>query len=213
VVKIVSVDLLAGTPVPGNITCSMGIHPWSTDRQGADDALRMLEEMTSAGRLAAVGECGLDRLKGADLSVQTDLFRKQAAIAAVNNLPVVVHCVRCWQELISLRKEFSTAPPWIIHGFIARRQVAEQLIRHGFCLSFGPVLLRQSAAPQHLLPQVPPGRLFLETDDSGHRIAGIYSAACSILEKEMNDLKKQVYSNFKEVFHGTLVSKDGPAGR
>ena len=57
---------------------SAGIHPWDSDRE---IAISKLEQLVAHHNCLAVGECGLDKLKGPDLKVQQKVFLMQLELA------------------------------------------------------------------------------------------------------------------------------------
>lgn len=144
---------------------SVGVHPWTLGPQGLTDAQRVaLEAAAADSRVAAIGEAGIDLLRGPAVEVQTEAFMEQAEIAAAAGKPLIIHCVRAWHIVLRLRAEFLSAqagaaePQWVIHGFRGGPALARQLLDAGFDLSFG---VRCNAASFALTP---PDRRFRESD-------------------------------------------------
>ena len=138
---------------------SVGIHPWST----SDDReinFQELEKAASAEQVVAIGECGLDRLRGASLDIQIGVFEKHIELSEHIGKPLIIHCVRYSSELLALRCKYSPAQPWIYHGFRGKPELARKLADSGIYLSFGEKYNEDS------LMTVPDDRLLLETDDS-----------------------------------------------
>ena len=80
-------------------------------------------------------------------------------LAADLRKPLILHVVKAMDEVLALHRRFSSQiPTWIIHGFRGNAQQAQQYLRHGFHLSFGPH--HHPAA----LQATPPHRRFFETD-------------------------------------------------
>lgn len=114
---------------------SVGIHPWDTPAQPG--VLDELERIASAdSRVVAVGECGLDKLRGAPLDEQERVFEAQIAIASRLGLPLIIHCVRALDRLLNLRRRYPSGQ-WILHGFRGGEATARQLLAAGIDLSFG----------------------------------------------------------------------------
>ena len=99
------------------IYASVGIHPWELTEANADTLWESLQKAVEDKRVVAIGECGLDKLKGASLDLQIALFKKEALLAEAYSIPLVIHCVKAFNELILLKKEIKPLQPWIIHGF------------------------------------------------------------------------------------------------
>ncbi len=183
-----------------NEKTSIGIHPWNIEKTDVEKALQDLERLASRQNVLAIGETGLDRLCDASLEKQVSIFKKQAAIAEQVKKPVIIHCVKAYSEIISLRKQLSPAMPWIIHGFYSADETARQLLQHGIYLSFGAMLFRKNSKIIDVLSDIPDDMFFLETDDSDFVIRDIYRAVSEIKKMENKDLKKIIYSNFRKVF-------------
>lgn len=151
---------LMGVPdtAHGEAWYSVGIHPWETATVIGPDVWGWLERTAADARVAAIGECGLDALRGAPLGDQESLFLRQAKLAGRLEKPLIIHCVRAWHRLLALRKELPDTVPLIIHGFRGKPELARQLLDAGFSLSFGT---KYNPATMALCP---PQRLYRETD-------------------------------------------------
>lgn len=176
---------------------SAGIHPWYIYNVHAQiEALRSLLQETT---LVAIGEAGLDKLADASLSLQQEVFMEQARMAEEYRKPLIIHCVKAWQELIAAKKSVRPGMPWIIHGFRGKGELAAQLIDQGFYLSFGaafnPAAL-QAAWPHHLLA---------ETDDRKIDIRTVYSLISTSLSVTEEELALQIESQLKSrIFAGKV---------
>ena len=141
---------------------SAGIHPWWTaDKDRCDAMLRQLPGLLRHPQVVRVGECGLDRLRGASLPVQAEVFAAQVALAEELGLPLTLHVVRAFDLLLQLRKRLRPTTPWVVHGFRGGPALARQLLEAGIDLSFGP---RRNLQAYSLTP---PHRRFEETDGEG----------------------------------------------
>jgi TatD DNase family protein len=87
----------------------------------------------------------------------------------------------------------------IVHGFSKNIQVARQLLDNGFYLSFGKYLLRNPELSA-VFAEVPPDRLFLETDSMEENITEVYVQAAAARNIDIEELKHIVSTNFKTVF-------------
>jgi TatD DNase family protein len=182
---------------------SIGLHPWDT---GSVDFHRdPMNDLLRKPNIIAIGECGIDKLQGADILTQTDLFKQQALLGEAHSKPMIIHCVQAWQEIIALKKEIRPKVPWIIHGFRGKPELAGQLINHGFYLSFGDTILYQNNTTAQSLKSIPEDFLFLETDISEHTIESIYQAAAVIKNLPLDVMQNMLQRNFELVFgiHGT----------
>lgn len=137
---------------------------------------------------------GLDKLRGLDLNTQAKIFRYQALLAEEVEKPIVIHCVKAWDELIAIRKEINPSQLWIIHGYRGGVEQLEQLIKLGFGISLG-----EFSNPE-ALKKIPLTSLFLETDMSDTSIYTIYQKYSDILGITIADMGNIVDKNVKNAF-------------
>ena len=136
---------------------SAGLHPWTL----ADDnekAFMRLRHMLSLPQVVAVGECGLDSLRGPSMDIQIREFRRQALMAKEFSKPMILHAVKSFDTLIRLKKELAPRERWLVHGFRGGVSQMLQLVDLGFDMSFG------IKANHDALARIPSDSLFLETD-------------------------------------------------
>lgn len=143
--------------------CSVGIHPWDTADLPAHWEEKIREALSSP-RVVAVGECGLDRFKGADPERQEEIFRHHIFLSETAAKPLVIHLVKETDRFIRLLKEADGNQPWIIHGFRGKPQLLRQLLAtptsHPLYFSVG-----QRFNPE-TVRHIPADRLLIETDES-----------------------------------------------
>lgn len=146
-------------PRPGALY-SAGIHPWWTaDADETEEMMRNLPALLRHPQTVALGECGLDALRGAPLEIQEAVFIRQISLAETYRKPVTLHIVRTYDRMLRLHKTLRPTTTWTVHGFRGNPQLAQQLLKAGFDLSFGR--LRNEAA----YAATPPERRHNETDD------------------------------------------------
>jgi TatD DNase family protein len=147
----------------------------------------------------AIGEAGFDRLKGPSTELQKEVFEMQAEISERYRKPLIIHCVRAWDEILSAKKSLRPRMPWLIHGFRGKIRLAEQLISKGFYLSiwFEYALREESSA---LIKALPADKIFLETDGADVDIRDIYSKVANDRKISVEELKDVTMSNFNEFF-------------
>lgn len=180
--------------------CSAGIHPWYIDIENTKTQLEKLEAHLQNEKTIALGECGLDKLIDLPLSEQETIFKKQVLLSQKYNKPLIVHCVKAFEDLLRIRKEMNVTVPMIIHGFNNSKEIALQLLKSGCYISFGKALLNENSNAASIISLIPPDKLFLETDNSDFTIERIYEKAGGILNIEVDQLKKIISTNFKNVF-------------
>ena len=183
---------------------SFGIHPWHSQQWLTSHCSDPFGELERAmpDHMQVVGECGLDKCCQVSFSCQMEVFQMQLTMAERLRLPVVVHCVRSFNEIIQVRRLFSSTP-WVVHGFTGSSQLAQQLAHFGIGVSFGAALTHPLRTKVHqalcsrmsadggLLPLT-----FLETDDSPIAIGQVYGAAAQILEIDAPALDHAIKRNY-----------------
>lgn len=187
--------------LPSECYFSLGIHPWFIERQDWQSALQILVDVGRNPNLLAVGECGLDKCIATPMNLQIEVFIRQIELAERFGKPLIIHCVKAFNELMQLKKSRKAVSAWIVHGFNANPLLAAQLTKHDCYLSFGVALLNSSSHAGRALTETPTDRLFLETDAAKDvSISEIYAAAAKILGLDAATLRQQILSNFKRVF-------------
>lgn len=175
---------------------SAGIHPWYINEKMYNLQLKKLASLAKDPNIKFIGECGLDRLKGAPLPLQEEIFIKQIRIAEDVKKPVIIHCVKCYNELLSIKKIVRPRIPMIVHGFNTKIEIARQLIDKGFYLSLGGALLHEDSNALKVLQEIPLEKLFLETDDKDISMIAIYDKAAEVRRLSMKELEKVIFDNY-----------------
>jgi TatD DNase family protein len=178
----------------------MGLHPWYISEKECSRQMKMVSKTVADKRVLAIGETGLDKLAETGFNLQKKIFQQHIEIAEEHNKPLIIHAVKTFNEIITLKKESRSNIPWIIHGFNGKIQLADMLIQHGFYLSFGQALMSKNPTIHKSIAKVPYDRFFLETDDSEYRIIDIYEKAAVGLHIDLASLKRQLAINFRKVF-------------
>jgi TatD DNase family protein len=174
---------------------SAGVHPWYATPDWKNQ-LKEIESLATSPNVVAIGECGLDRMIDLPLDEQLLLFDAQVQLAQRLQKPVVIHCVRAFDTLISWKKSSKCTIPLVIHGFNNKSPIVKQLLNHGFYISLGAALLQPQSNASHVLKEIPPEKLFLENDNRDVPILEIYEIAANQLEISVIELKNQIWTNF-----------------
>jgi TatD DNase family protein len=178
---------------------SIGIHPWKIHDLNIESALDLIKKHSNLEQVIFIGECGLDKLIDVPLKEQERIFIEQIKTAEKVRKPLLIHCVKAFEELIRIKKEQAISVPLIIHGFNNKVETAQQLIKQGFYLSFGKALLNESSNAKKVLEQMDPEKFFLETDDAIVSIKSIFEKASQLRKMDIEELKKQMLRNFKTI--------------
>jgi TatD DNase family protein len=177
---------------------SMGLHPWYINETTWVEEMKILEQYSNNKNVLAIGECGLDKICTTDYLLQQKVFAAQIALANKINKPLIIHCVKAYEEVVQQLQQNKNRVPVIFHGFNKNKILALQLIHKEFYLSFGKAL--QQPAMQELIKMLPPDKIFLETDDAAVNIEMIYLLATQALQLDINSLSLQIKKNATTVF-------------
>jgi len=178
---------------------SYGIHPWYINEEYNGD-LNRLRDIAKEKRCLAIGECGLDKLSKVPMDLQIEVFEQQILLANQLQKPLIIHCVKAFNELINCLNLSDNQVPVIVHGFNNNENIARILLDFGCYFSFGKALLGYDSNASRAIKTVGRKRFFLETDDSDITIKYIYKKASEIMGVSMEAVQEQIQYNFMEVF-------------
>ncbi len=184
--------------VPPNFLYSIGIHPKEIDIHHIENQFNWLESNITKNCFA-IGECGLDSFAETDQKTQEEVFLRQIKFANEIKKPIIVHCVRKFYEVISLKKYAKQS--MIIHGFNKKQSIADDLLKNNFYLSFGKAVL-YNLSLQNTLKITPLNKFFLETDNDDFNIEELYMKVSEIKEISLENLNKQIVENLETIKNG-----------
>lgn len=194
----VDVIEIVSSPVPlDDQVFSLERHPWHTSNLLSELEKIELSTQLQHPNCLALGEVGLDKQKGVGFEQQVEILRSILSVANAEKTPVIIHCVRAFDEIIQLKKEFKRISNWAIHGFNKNWELAKQLTDQGFYLSLN---CGKANEVEKLLKVIPQDRLFLETDNSAILIEDNYLRAAEILGMIVVELQSQIAQNAKTFF-------------
>jgi TatD DNase family protein len=183
---------------------SYGLHPWHLSKSEVSWQLEQMRRISGEKNCLAIGECGLDKVCATDFDLQTEVFEEQIKLANAINKPLIIHCVKAFNELINCLNMNDNKVPVIIHGYNNNENIAKMLNDHGYCFSFGKALLSYDSNASKVIRKTGRKQLFLETDDSDLSIKYVYKKAAELLGIEEEILKEQIKLNFEALFKRKL---------
>ena len=158
---------------PGYAYPMIGLHPAEVKADWKDVLKEMRTLLTSPkGRnydslpleegweeVLAIGEVGLDYYWSREFEKeQLEAFEEQVKWSVETRLPLMIHCRKAQNEMVSLLKKYKEdLPGGVFHCFTGNEREAEELI--GGVLTF-----KKSHLPEVLPAVVPLDRIVLETD-------------------------------------------------
>jgi TatD DNase family protein len=194
-------------PSSKGMAFTVGLHPWFFGASDYEKPFLKIKKFADQNRIIAIGEAGFDKIRGASPDLQKKVFEEQAIIAEEHKMPLIIHCVKGWDDLLAAHKKLKPSVPWLIHGFHGKIETARQLLDRGMHLSiwYSFALIPESA---ELIRFIPKDRLFLETDGSDVDIRDIYNKVSSDLEISADELKSIILANYRRVFGIKLLTTD-----
>jgi TatD DNase family protein len=194
-----------------------GIWPHKEAVAAVKDTIAILEgelNASPAGLIAAIGECGYDRLENPDSTDgETELLEAQLEIARQRNLPIIIHSRERPSQTIDTLRRFPDVRG-IIHCFSYTKDEAKTFIDMGYYISFaGNLTFKNAQNLREAIGVVPRDRLLLETDAPflapvpyrgkpcrPQMIIETYKCAAGVLNIDTEELKEIVANNAAELF-------------
>ena len=168
---------LLSVPYPepgGGWPWSLEFHPWHLPETVEDGLPGGFAELLESA--AALGEVGLDRLRGPVCEVQRRWLKLLLEAARALKKPVVFHCVRMVPELL------------------------EELRSHGFYVSLAPAALERPELMEHLR-SAGLGGIGFETDTLPEPVEWILERAARRLNLSYAELERITDQTFQEFLH------------
>ncbi len=185
---------------------SVGLHPYFLTENNFEKNVEILEYFLNhtdyKQKIGFVGEAGLDKLRGPSLQFQAKAFEKQIELAEKFQKPLVIHCVKAFNELIEIKKKTNPIVQMIVHGFNKNQAILTQLMRHDFWISIGFSRFEQLQTGNEfgeMVKKIPLERLFLESDDSEKNIEILYQKIATLKGISIENLQQQILENLHKI--------------
>jgi TatD DNase family protein len=151
-----------------SLFAAVGVHPNSTAVL-PPNWLETVKAFARRDKVVAIGEIGLDYYwDDAPKEAQHEALRRQLALAAELELPVIIHNREASADVIRLLAESplaGTERPGVLHSFSADWATAQAALDMGFYLGFtGPVTFKKANDLRDIAAKVPPDKILVETD-------------------------------------------------
>ncbi|MDO4569590.1 MAG: TatD family hydrolase [Planctomycetia bacterium] len=179
----------------------LGIHPWYVAQAvpGWETRLvSLLENLRVNGVACGIGEIGLDKTKSVPMA--SVVFEAQLQIAVEMRLPVAIHCVKSWNQILpTLRRIVGRSHiPIIFHKFNGSKEIVRELSRCNAWFSFASTASRKS------LSIAPPSRVLIESDAQNasqlEQLTQWYHEAAEILRTTPENLAAQTVLFLEQIF-------------
>lgn len=185
--------------IDNEATYSIGIHPVFINQSNLKQDLAFIKEHIQYEKCIAIGEIGLDKLCAIDFDVQIAIFKQQLQIAEENKIPVIIHCVRSYQEILAIRKEMKLTIPFLFHGFNKNEKLLNQITKNQCIPSFGKNLLYNPNL-QTIFANLSENEFFLENDGSQIPIEEIYQKAAELKNTTLSQIEAIIKENYNRIF-------------
>lgn len=150
---------------PGYCFPMLGLHPEEV-RADWQEVLARIKPFLNKG--VCIGEVGLDFYWSREFErEQIEAFEEQVRWSVELGLPLMIHCRKAQNEMVTLLKRFKNQlPGGVFHCFTGNELEARELLQFDrFFLGIGGVLtFKKSKLPETLQAVVPLERIVLETD-------------------------------------------------
>lgn len=152
---------------PGVLWSTAGVHPHhAADYTAASDA--MIRRLATAGRIVAVGECGLDYFRNfSPRDAQLAAFRSQLDIAAETGLPVFLHQRDAHDDFVEvLEPALPTLSRAVAHCFTGEHESLREYLAMGLYIGVTGWICdeRRGTHLQEIVSAIPDDRIMIETD-------------------------------------------------
>lgn len=186
---------------------SVGIHP--------RDVLSVKVDLVQFGtslkspNCLALGEAGLDKILRIPIQKQLDIFELQVYLSEKFKIPLILHCVKAWNEVQKVRMKMKPRQKWIFHGFRKVALLDAVLADENMLIGLGTAILWDEKL-QNALSKISLDRMLLETDDDeGNSIEEVYECVARLKNISLQALQNQLEINFKNTFQKWEIgSKD-----
>ncbi|MCL6102249.1 MAG: TatD family hydrolase [Bacteroidetes bacterium] len=196
VISVYNCLLHEDTDIP-DIPFTAGLHPWYADQLSLDDLSEALDRCLNSPNLIALGETGFDKVCKIPMQVQLDVFELHLKKAVKRRFPVILHCVRAWDELIEISTNYQTTK--ILHGYNGGIELTKRLLQQGFLFSVGKGILNPASKIHKSIHLIPISSIFCETDNSAISIQTIYKEASTKFQLTEEDLRNRIFENFTQL--------------
>ena len=198
--SICNIDSLIDNKLIEQYYYSIGNHPWYNNYTISEIENLILNHKN----IISIGECGIDKLRSnKTITEQIDILTQQVKLSEQLKLPLTLHIVKGFNEIIKLKKDLKPTQNWIIHGFNNYKQ-GNELLTNGFYLSFGKALLKNTNL-QKVFIDCSIQKIVLETDDSDISIEKMYNFAAQLKGISVNELTQHIRQNLNRITNGKLA--------
>lgn len=186
--------------------------PFTVNKFDVFEEIRFIESQAKAGRLTAIGECGLDGywVREETFPLQEKVFESLIQIAIQNDLPLIIHTRKREQRAMEILRHYK-APKVNFHCYCGKVKAAIKGAEdEGWYFSI-PANARRSESFCKMLEKLPKNLILTETDapylapDKGSRnepsqVVRTVELMAEIRGIDVEEAKNQVWNNYQTLF-------------
>ena len=179
---------------------STGFHPWHLKLPEENNKLLdLVQEKAKIDNVIFIGEAGLDKRCTTDFEEQKRVFEAQIIIAEENNKPMIIHCVKAYNEIIEIHRKMNPKMTWVFHAYNGSLEMTRQLATENFMFSFGEYLFLPGVKAIESFKYLPLNKIFFETDESRDNVKQMYKQGSMLKKISGDEFKKVVWDNFNQI--------------
>lgn len=198
-----------------DVWAAVGFHPHEA-KDCDDAAFAQIEELATADRVVAIGECGLDyHYMHSPREVQREVFMRHLALAKKLDLPIIIHNRESTEELLELlSSDEAEGARGILHSFTESLEIAKKLVDRGYVISFsGIVTFRSADMLREAARGLPHDRVLIETDtpflapvpfrgreNEPAYVVKVAELLATLWQRPVEDVAAATTANFERVF-------------
>lgn len=184
---------------------SVGVHPSDVENLTQQDMETLKRMAMENPKVRAIGEIGLDYHYDTPApEVQKKWLIRQLQLAQELDMPVVIHDRESKGQCIEILRQMKISKG-VMHCFSGSAQMAKELVKMGFMISFTGVLTFKNARKAvEACAAVPIDRLMIETDcpymaPEPHRGERNYSGYVKYVAQKMAEIKGVSYEEMVRI--------------
>jgi TatD DNase family protein len=151
---------------PARLFATAGVHPHHASELGATQ-LSELRQLACAPQVVAIGECGLDYFRNySPPAAQQAAFHRQLELAHELGKPLFLHQREAHADFLAILREHGKSWRGVAHCFTGSATELHAYLELGLAIGITG-WINDERRGMHLIalmPQIPAGRLLLETD-------------------------------------------------
>jgi TatD DNase family protein len=178
---------------------SIGWHPWYINNTDTNTIKGRIETFSGDESILAIGECGIDRAIDTPVELQKEVFALHILSAEKNKKPLIIHSVKAYSDILETLNQKNYKGTLILHGYKGNIQQEQQFSKYNTFFSFGAALFNNEKTISTFI-RTPIENIFFETDEEDISIEKIYLRAAEIKHIPVDVLKKQIKTNYDNIF-------------